>query len=128
MFTQLKSTASNNQINSEFLNPKYTPFIDLLKENEIFKSTDGVSKNNENLGFIPAFLDKATGIIYLSRFINGTLSPVHIFDGLPDNLINTRSSDGSICSLNSNVISGFSRIGLFYSREQAANIVASQKI
>lgn len=59
--------------------------------------------------FRPAFLDFATMAIYLSRFADGRLAPVHIADSLPPELL----AKGTW-------VAGFERDGFFYSRRAVA--------
>ena len=60
---------------------------------------------------LPAFVDRLTGQIYLSRYANGELAPVHVFDGLPDEILNREQL---------NLISGFVLNGEFLTHDQAA--------
>ncbi len=64
-----------------------------------------------------AFYDMETGKIYASQFANGCLAPIHIFDGLPEE-IQARSD--------LNVISGFTQNGNFLTRKQALEIMIEQ--
>ena len=91
----------------------------LSVENIRFRGTAGRSQDNVHLGFLPAFRDCATGIIYRSRFGDGRVAPFHLLDGLPDWLVVKRSRHGRVMAVKSSVISGFIRAGLFYTREQA---------
>lgn len=79
----------------------------LRRENEAFKDTGGVSGNNRAHGFRPAFLDPATGRVYPSRFADGTPAPIHLLEGLSNEVKRM-------------AISGFLRGEAFYTREQAA--------
>src|ERR1700682_2778851 len=47
-----------------------------------FRGTGGVSENNRSLGFQPAFIDRETQTVQLSRFPDGRLAPCHLLDGL----------------------------------------------
>ena len=89
-------------------------------ENLAFRGTKGVSKNNKGEGFKPAFLNQKTGQVELARFGNGTPAPVHLIDGLPEEWTATRDKDGTAVSLHSEIVAGFVRGGVFYSREEAA--------
>lgn len=95
----------------------------LAQQNRQHLGTCGVSKGNTGLGFLPAFIDQTTGIVYLSRFANGNPAPLHLLDGLPQELVAGRSAGGCVTSVKPGVIAGFSRAGLFYTREQAARAV-----
>src|SRR5512143_105709 len=87
----------------------------LRAENRQFRGSGGVSENNRALGFRPAFLDSVTGHVYLSRFANGIPAPVHLLDGLPDDLVVQRSAEGRIAAVKHTVIAGFLYADHFYS-------------
>jgi hypothetical protein len=65
------------------------------------------------VGFRPAFFDYATFAIYLSRYHDGRLAPMHRLDGLPD---------GVACR--PSLLAGFERKGFFYTRAAAARATA----
>ena len=92
----------------------------LVRENKCFCNTGGVSSNNRSAGFQSAFLDRATGQVYLSRFTNGLPAPIHLLDGLPEDLVLTRNPEGRIIAVKDTVIAGFLYANTFYTREQAA--------
>lgn len=96
----------------------------LVRENQAFAGTGGVSKGNRNLGFLPAFLETRSGKIYLSRFADGRLAPVHVLDGLPPALVTRRTPAGRVSAILGSVVSGFVRAGRFYSREQTTKLTA----
>jgi hypothetical protein len=91
----------------------------LRVENACRQGTGGRSQENAHVGFLPAFRDRDTGIIYRSRFGDGREAPFHLLDGLPDQLVVKRSRQGRVVAVKSSVISGFLRANLFYTREQA---------
>jgi len=76
----------------------------LEDQNRRFIGTGGVSKENRGLGFIPAFHDKETGSVYLSRFADGRPAPMHLLDGLPDDVVVSRSASGAVRGVKSTVI------------------------
>ena len=92
----------------------------LRKENTCYCHGGGVSQNNGHAGFRSAFLDRATGRVYLSCFANGAPAPIHLLDGLPDELVLELSADGRILAIKETVVAGFVRADIFYTREQAA--------
>ena len=96
-------------------------------QNRRFRGTGGVSANNREVGFRPAFIDHSTGIIYCSRNPDGTLAPCHRLDGLPPELVEARDAEGRVTALKGSVEAGFVRNGLFFSREEAAAAVAREK-
>lgn len=89
-------------------------------ETAYYRGTNGLSENNRGLGFQPAFLDRATGTVYLSRFADGRLAPFHLLDGLPPELALARDEQGHVTHVKASVISGFVRDELFYTRYEAA--------
>jgi len=93
----------------------------LVQENKVFSGTAGVSARQRTLGSWPAFRDEATGRVYLSRFADGHVSPVHMLDGLPAELIVTRTRDGAVAAVRTSVVAGFVHDQRFYTREQAAH-------
>ncbi len=96
----------------------------LREQNQNLRGTGGVSQENHSLGFRPAFRDTKTGLIYISRFANGTIAPVHMLDGLPQELVVNRTSSGKVVAVKDSVTAGFVLKGQFYTREQAAFAVS----
>lgn len=92
----------------------------LQQQNRLFQGTTGVSACARDGGFAPAFLDTATGRVYLARFADGRLAPMHLLDGLPRDLVEHRDEGGRTLAVKSSVIAGFVLYGKFYTREQAA--------
>lgn len=95
----------------------------MLAESRAYRHTGGVSDNNRDRGFVPAFLDTATGIVYRSRNPDGTQAVCHCIDGLPEALVCTRDPAGHAETIKETVIAGFERDGCFFTREQAACLV-----
>lgn len=95
----------------------------LHQENLAFQGTGGVSSGNGAGGFLPAFLDTATGMVYLARYADGRLAPMHLLDGLPEELVVTRSTTGKVIAAKESVMAGFVRCDQFFTREQAAAAV-----
>lgn len=96
----------------------------LTVENSRHCGTGGVSSRNRSAGFRPAFMDAGTRAVYLSRFADGRTAPFHVLDGLPDELVLERRATGRVAAAKPSVISGFVRAGLFYTRDEAAALVA----
>jgi hypothetical protein len=94
-------------------------------ETAVFSETGGISGNNRRHGFRPAFLDTDTDAVYLSCFVGGHPAPFHLLDGLPDDLVLARSPSGRVEAVKPSVISGFVRDDRFYTREEAAETVAT---
>ena len=99
--------------------PVLTPHS-LRQQNQVFQGSGGVSAANRSSGFSPAFLDTETGIIYLSRFTNGRQAPMHLLDGLPDEVVVARRESGAVSAVKPTVTAGFWRRRRFFTREQAA--------
>ncbi|NJN45811.1 MAG: hypothetical protein HC808_04265 [Candidatus Competibacteraceae bacterium] len=104
--------------------PEVTPET-LQQQNAAYCDTGGVSINNRAAGFQSAFLDQATGCAYPSCYANGQLAPMHLLDGLPDELVLQRNAAGRTVAVKQTVVAGFLLAGIFYTREQAAQLVAS---
>ncbi len=83
------------------------------------------SQENRRFGFRPAFFDAATGTVYDSCFADGRPAPVHVLDGLPDEVVAERDSGGEVIAARESVVAGFVRHGCFYSREEAAVAVSA---
>lgn len=93
-------------------------------ENLRFEGRGGVSAENRDVGFRPAFLDTRTRTIHLSRFGDGRPAPFHLLDGLPEELVVARHAGGRVARVLASVVSGFVRDGRFFTREEAAAAVA----
>lgn len=96
----------------------------LRRENRVFQDSGGVSRNNRAHGFLPAFLDRASGRIYRACFANGSPAPMHLLDGLPDELVEARNAQGRVVAVSASVEAGFLHEDCFYSRQQAAQLLA----
>ncbi len=96
----------------------------LREENEIYAGTGGVSENNAEARFRPAFKDQSSGRIEPARMEDGSRAPMHLLCGLPDEWVTERDVDGRITGLKESVIAGFVRDGEFYTREEAARLTA----
>ncbi len=92
----------------------------LLQQNEIFRGSGGVSEENRAQGFKPAFYDMETGVVHPSCFASGLPAPMHLLDGLPQELVLSRLDCGRVTVAKSGVVAGFVRQGHFFTREQAA--------
>lgn len=98
----------------------------LKLENRIFADTGGVSRANRDKGFISAFRDSANGRVYRSRFADGRPAPVHILDGLPNEVILSRDASGRITAVKPSVESGFEQAGHFYTRGEVAQLMSKR--
>ncbi len=93
----------------------------LREQNQQFKGSGGISQENSSVGFVPAFQDSRTGVVYRSQFSDGRHAPVHVMDGLPRVLILKKSDNGRVVALTDSVIAGFLRDSHFYTRRKAAD-------
>ena len=93
----------------------------LREENEEFAGTRGVSCNNRQARFVPAFRDEH-GRVELSRLESGEVAPMHLLCGLPDEWITARDKEGHATAIRDGIVAGFVRDSVFYTREQAAAI------
>jgi hypothetical protein len=97
----------------------------LEQETIAYRGSGGVSADNRHFGFRPAFRNTETGRVYPSRFADGRLAPIHMIDGLPDEVVVARSAAGKAISVKDSVQSGFTLNGCFYDRDEAARRVAA---
>ncbi|SEF97091.1 sigma-54-dependent Fis family transcriptional regulator [Marinobacterium lutimaris] len=100
---------------------------DLEDQNRIFRGSGGVSEENRILGFRPAFYDMESGVVLPSRFADGREAPMHLLDGLPEELIASRDDNGRPCAARAGIVAGFSRNQQFYTRDQAASATRQMK-
>ena len=99
--------------------------ISLALETAHYRGTGGVSENNRSQRFQPAFIDRDTETVHLSRFPDGRPAPCHLLDGLPDELVRARNEQGRVMRVKSSVVSGFVRDERFYTRDEAAAMLVS---
>jgi hypothetical protein len=92
----------------------------LRAENRRYRASGGVSAGNRRSGFRPAFLDRATGRVYLSKFRDGSPAPVHLLDGLPRELVMQWTDGGRVAAVQDSVVAGFVRDGRFLTRDEVA--------
>jgi hypothetical protein len=90
------------------------------------RRTGGVSCENRELGFRPAFQDTRTGETYPSKFADGRPAPFHLLDGLPENLVLARDRYGRASRVIGTIVAGFLREGIFYTRAQAAALACEE--
>lgn len=101
---------------------RLTP-LDLTLQTREFSGRGGVSAESQSYGFIPAYQDAESGCVFLSRFGDGRLAPVHILEGLPADAVLKRDAAGRVLAVKGSLVPGFVRGGRFYTREQAAALV-----
>jgi len=96
----------------------------LRHESIFYLGTGGRSQENSGLGFRAAFLDVDTMTVYPSCFRDGRPAPMHLLDGLPDDVVVERAASGRVLAAKDTLISGFERNGFFYTRSAAARAAA----
>jgi len=97
----------------------------LALESTRYRGTGGVSENNRSLGYLPAFIDRETESVHLSRFPDGRLAPCHLLDGLPAELVLARNEQGRATRVKGSLVSGFVRDERFYTRDEATAMLVS---
>jgi hypothetical protein len=90
-----------------------------------YRGTGGVSGIDRSLSFQPAFIDRETCTVHLSRFLDGGLAPCHLLNGLPPELVLARNERGDVTRVKDSVVSGFVHDGHFYTRDEAAAMLVS---
>jgi|GEM_PF-474459 len=95
----------------------------LKNENRAYYGSAGVSDGCREACFRPAFRDQETGRVYLSRYPNGHVAAFHTLEGLPDEMIAARYTNGNVAKAKNTLISGFLKDGTFYTRQEAADQV-----
>lgn len=98
---------------------------DLRRQTHELAGSGGTSEDSRDSGFLPAFRDTVTGKIYPSRHADGRPACIHLLEGLPDDLVLERDRDGRAVAVKGTLEPGFTRVGRFYTREQAAELVAT---
>jgi len=93
----------------------------LEMENRVFQGTRGISQNAD-VGFRPAFLDKASGRIELARRKDGQPATFHCIGWLPHEWATAYNGNGAIETLKPGVISGFECEGVFYTRNEVVEL------
>ncbi|HJW30242.1 MAG TPA: hypothetical protein VJ508_13460 [Saprospiraceae bacterium] len=95
----------------------------LRQQNYAYQGTGGVSAGNQSYGFVPAFLDRETGVVHRACYADGQPAPIHLLEGLPAEWVVSRDASGKCIGIKHSVVAGFMRDGIFYTREQAARCV-----
>ncbi len=96
----------------------------LHRENRHYAGTGGVSQHNQHRCFHPAFKDENSGQVALSCYADGKPAPFHTLEGLPSSWIKERDTAGKVAKLIPSVIAGFVKDQQFFTRQQAADMVA----
>ena len=95
----------------------------LKEQTKLYQGRGGTSAETRFYGFRPAFLDTQTGAVYPCCFSDGRPAPMHLFDGLPSELILSYAPSGRAVSVKGSIVSGFIRGERFYTREEASQQV-----
>lgn len=98
--------------------------LDLYRDNLAYAGTGGVSKHATCARFLPAFKDLNTGRVEIARKMDGAPAPCHLICALPAEWAKECDDEGRVCAVRSGIIAGFVRDQVFYTREQAAHLVA----
>lgn len=93
-------------------------------ETELYEDSGATSTHCRPFGFRPAFYDTDSRTIHLSRFADGRLAPIHLLDGLPDNVVISRDATGRIEAVLETIVSGFEMYGRFYTRDEVSSMLA----
>ena len=96
---------------------------ELKRQNRSFVGTGGRSQENRSFGFRPGFFDTDTRVVFDSCFADGTPAPVHLLDGLPDEMVVARDSSGRVRAVKASIIAGFVHERCFYTREEAGRLL-----
>lgn len=89
------------------------------------QATGGVSSVCRPHGFVPGFRDEDTGCVYRARYRDGSPASMHVLDGLPGEVVLERDAGGHVTAVKSSLVAGFLLRGRFYSREEAAALIAA---
>ena len=93
----------------------------LQDERERYRDTGGASEHNGHFGFVPAFYDLVEERLYLSTYRDGRPAAVHVLEGLPERLRQRNHYQRDL-------VVGFLRGNKFYTREQAAGLIAKLRL
>ena len=94
----------------------------LRKENLAFAGTAGVSENNSEAGFQPAFRDSRDGRVEIAKTRVGLPATCHLIEWLPREWARTLTDTGRVSTLRPEIECGFVRDGVFYTREEVASL------
>jgi hypothetical protein len=94
---------------------------ELKEQRGTYQTVSGKSLSDLCIGFMPAFRDVTTGETHLALRPDGSLSPVHLIDGLPSNWVSKWDSNGRAMGLKSTIVAGFFRGERFYSLRDLEN-------
>ncbi len=98
--------------------------MSLRDENVLYANTRGISQHNRSGGFQPGYMNLANGESVLSRFSDGSPAPIHVLDGLPRSWVISRDAEGRVVEASPEIVSGFIRDGIFYTRDEAIKAAA----
>ena len=121
--TQIQGQNPQERVRAKRLRGALTQ-LSLRAENVLYAHTRGISQHNRSGGFRPGYLHRASGQTALSRFGDGSPAPIHVLDGLPSSWVIRRDADGRAIEASPEIVSGFIRDGLFYTREEAIRAAA----
>jgi hypothetical protein len=93
----------------------------LKREAERYLGSGARSPENYAAGLRPAFIDRETGVVYVSRFADRRPAPFHLLDGLQDEVVLERRSCGRVVTVKPSVVSGFVLHRHFLTRDEVAS-------
>lgn len=99
----------------------------LEQQNRNFRGSAGISANNRNSGYLPAFRNRCSQTFVIARYTDGRPAPCHLLDGLPDSWVLERDPEGRVVRAQPGVEAGFVRDGTFFTREEAARAARSEQ-
>ncbi len=94
----------------------------LRSENLAYAGTRGISQNNRSSDFRPAFLEKSTGRIEISKLKDGQEASIHMIGWLPKEWATSFDDHGVVIKLKPDIVAGFEQGGSFYTRDEAAEL------
>ena len=89
----------------------------LAVERHWYHGTGGESAVCRHRGFVPGFRDNKTGRLYQAVHLDGSPAPMHLLDGLPDEVVLSRDAYGHATAVKPTLVSGFLHRGRFYTRD-----------
>lgn len=94
-------------------------------KNNLSHSTREVNSNSCQFYFIPAFYDALSHTVFLSCYKSGQLAPIHVLEGIPDNIIKNRTLTNNRGESKNSLIIGFIFKNKFLTRKQAINTLST---
>lgn len=80
------------------------------------------------LGFTPAYLDASTLEIYPARDATGRHTKLHCLEGLPPDVVWSRSERGEVLVVKPTLLAGYVRQGFYFSRSATLRAVREWEV